>query len=240
VTTSPRATDLEGAAGDVRERIAAAAFELFETRGYESTTVDAVAEQAGVARRTFFRYFRSKDDVIFPDHERLVEAVGTHLAATSGGSPVRAVCGGARLILHRYVAAPRTSVQRYQLTRSVPALRDREIASVSQYQRLFSRYLREGSGGAGMDALHAEVVAAAVVAAHNQVLRVWLRGGAVGDPLPSLDLAFDHLVSVFEPGEGPSTGEAAATADRQSGVVVAVISASGSVQEVARRIRQAL
>jgi hypothetical protein len=51
----------------VRERLAAAAFALFNEHGYEQATVDDIAERAGVGRTTFFRHYRSKEDVIFPD-----------------------------------------------------------------------------------------------------------------------------------------------------------------------------
>lgn len=53
----------------MRRELAAAAMELFATKGYEATTVDEIAGAAGVARRTFFRHFRSKEEAIFPDHD---------------------------------------------------------------------------------------------------------------------------------------------------------------------------
>ena len=56
-----------------RDRLREAAFSLFEERGYEQTTVDDITERAGLGRTTFFRNFRSKEDVIFPDHDRLLE-----------------------------------------------------------------------------------------------------------------------------------------------------------------------
>src|SRR5690606_22536266 len=46
----------------MRRELAAAAMELFATKGYEATTVDEIAAAAGVARRTFFRHFRSKEE----------------------------------------------------------------------------------------------------------------------------------------------------------------------------------
>ncbi len=48
----------------VRDRVAAIAIELFRTRGYEETTVEQIADQAGVSPRTFYRYFGSKDGVL--------------------------------------------------------------------------------------------------------------------------------------------------------------------------------
>ncbi|MEU6642484.1 mycofactocin system transcriptional regulator [Saccharomonospora sp. NPDC046836] len=41
------------------------AFELFERDGFDATTVDEIAKGAGIGRRTFFRYFESKNDVVW-------------------------------------------------------------------------------------------------------------------------------------------------------------------------------
>jgi AcrR family transcriptional regulator len=203
----------------VRQRIADAGRELYLAQGYEQTTVEAIAERAGVARRTFFRYFRSKDDVIFADHDRIAQVLAAHLAALDDLPPVRAVCSGARMIFRSYAEHPEVSVQRYRLVRSVPALRDREIASVAQYTRLFARYLssrlsveaaarsaavRQVPTGQSPDSgpdvgLAAATAAAAVVAAHNHVLRTWLRQGGIDDPYPALDAAFAWVLARFEP-----------------------------------------
>jgi AcrR family transcriptional regulator len=47
-----------------RKSIFEAAFELFKTKGFEQTTVDDIAKAAGTSRRTYFRYFKTKEDVI--------------------------------------------------------------------------------------------------------------------------------------------------------------------------------
>jgi AcrR family transcriptional regulator len=51
-------------ADDTRARLFAAATELFATRGYHATTVDAIVKRAGVAKGTFFVHFATKDQVI--------------------------------------------------------------------------------------------------------------------------------------------------------------------------------
>jgi AcrR family transcriptional regulator len=63
-----------------RDRLVEAAFALFDERGFEGTTVDDVAERAGVGRSTFFRAFGSKEDVIFPDHATVLGAINTYIS----------------------------------------------------------------------------------------------------------------------------------------------------------------
>jgi AcrR family transcriptional regulator len=65
-----------------RMDLARAAVRLFEERGYEATTVDDIAAAANVSRRTFFRYFRSKDEVFIVDPEGKLEAM--HIALAEG------------------------------------------------------------------------------------------------------------------------------------------------------------
>lgn len=254
VPPGPVVTEAAGAAAptDTRGRISAAAFELFEAQGYDGTTVEAIAERAGIARRTFFRYFRSKDDVIFPDHDSMLENVQRYLESSSDMPPVDAVCAAVRFVFRSYVSDPAVSVQRYRLTRSVTPLRDREIASVRGYERAFSKYLQERFGQAGggdaagpvSAALRADVIAAAVVAAHNAVLRDWLRAGGGFDPLPALDRAFTWVASTFER-RGAGEADTPAAADRGADgegndVVVAVFRAGQPIDDVVQRISRSL
>ena len=57
----------------VREAIAHAAWDLFAAKGYEAATVAQIARAAGVSRRTFFRYFSSKEDVLVETSDALAE-----------------------------------------------------------------------------------------------------------------------------------------------------------------------
>lgn len=58
------------------------AFELFERHGFEGTTVEEIAAAAGIGRRTFFRYFASKNDVPWGNFEDELARMRTRLAAT--------------------------------------------------------------------------------------------------------------------------------------------------------------
>ncbi len=189
-----------------RDRLREAAFSLFEERGYEQTTVDDITERAGLGRTTFFRNFRSKEDVIFPDHDRMLEQIEERLATSSHGSPLAAVSDAVRLALLHYLDEGNLARQRYKLTSKVAALRDREIASVARYQRLFREFIAQKIGGRTESAsLQAELMAAAVVAAHNHVLRRWLRAQCL-DPLGEFDTALQRVTRLFTaPTAGPAT-----------------------------------
>ncbi|WP_407339975.1 helix-turn-helix domain-containing protein [Dickeya ananatis] len=49
---------------EMYRRITDVGLRLFAEHGYEATTLDAIAEASGIARRTFFHYFRSKEEII--------------------------------------------------------------------------------------------------------------------------------------------------------------------------------
>ncbi|MFJ8027786.1 TetR/AcrR family transcriptional regulator [Streptomyces sp. NPDC096311] len=189
----------------VRIRLADAAFALFDERGYEQTTVDDIAARAGVGRTTFFRHYRSKEDVIFPDHDRLLALIKERLAGSSQGTALVAVSDAVRLVLLHYLDEGDLARRRYALTSKVDALRDREIVSVARYQRLFREFIADWMGDPTKSAsLRAELMAAAVVAAHNHVLRRWLRGEAP-DPVAEVDEAMQEVLALFP---GPQSSRA--------------------------------
>jgi AcrR family transcriptional regulator len=186
-----------------KQRLADSAFALFEERGYERTTIDDVTERAGVSRATFFRAFRSKEDVIFPDHEAVLAAIKSRLAGATQQTALVAVCEAARLVLLHYLDEGELALSRYRLTRTVAALRDREIASTLQYQRTFREFIHDWMGGGEDSALRAELMAAAVVTAHNYVLRRWLRG-LTDQPEAEFDAAMARTVRLFTEPEAES------------------------------------
>jgi AcrR family transcriptional regulator len=79
----PAVTLRDHARSAVRDEVSRHAWALFATHGFEATTVDQIAEAAGMSRRTFFRYFAGKDALVL---ERLVES-GELLAATVQARP---------------------------------------------------------------------------------------------------------------------------------------------------------
>jgi AcrR family transcriptional regulator len=189
----------------IRERLTAAALELFDERGYEQTTVDDIASRAGVGRTTFFRAFGSKEDAVFPHHEQVLLAVRDRLDAATPETATVAVAEAARLVLRHYLDEGDVARTRYRLTSAVPALRAREITSMQQYQRLFRGYVVRWQGDRPDAELRAELMANLVVTAHNYVLRRWLRG-LTTDAEAEFDAAMALVTGLFGRGGGPGGG----------------------------------
>lgn len=239
--TAPRQRAGRTVAGrrKLRRALTRAAIDLFLERGYDATTVDDIAAAADVGRRTFFRYFRSKEDAIFPNHDELLHDIERKLAETDERrDPLDAVCEAVRLVLDFYLEDPELSLKRYALTRTVMSLRDKEVASVDRYQRVFTRYLRSRfhAGGDPLADLRAPIAGAAVAAAHNHVLRQWLRSDGAVDAHALADQAFAMVADAYSPGTAHDT----TAGEPGKETVVAVLHTSMPPAEVARRINASL
>lgn len=222
----------------VRRDLSTAAIDLFLANGYDKTTADDIAEAAGVARRTFFRHFRTKEDAIFPDHDECLKRVNEQLSRTDpAGAPLHALTAAAHLVLALYADDPQASVRRYEVIRVVESLREREIIATSRYQRLFADFLNDRLGGReGARLLH-ELAATVVVAAHNFVLRQWLREGGSGDVHASLDAALRSLFGRFP--DWLRTEGGAAAPDRADEIMVLMLRPDTPQWRIAQEIEAA-
>ncbi|MFK0150853.1 TetR family transcriptional regulator [Streptomyces sp. NPDC090493] len=230
----------------MRDALVGAAFRLFLERGYEQTTVDDIVALAGVGRRSFFRYFPSKEDVVFPDHEGCLADMTAFLAAGDPQcEPVGRVCDAARLVLRMYAENPTFSVQRYRLTKQVPGLRAYELSVVWRYERALAEYLRGRYAGRPDGTLRADVVAAAVVAAHNNALRSWLRSDGRVDADETVGHALGYVQAAFgTTAAGPAAGGASAAlfggpAEHPDDVVVLVSRRDAPLWRVVQEIETA-
>jgi AcrR family transcriptional regulator len=214
------------APASARDRLVAAAFDLFDQRGFDETTVDDIARAAEVGRTTFFRHFGSKESVIFPEHDDLLARITGRLEAGDAGSRDAAVSEAARLVLRYYVGEGERARIRYRLISTVPALKTREIASIRQYQSLFARALSGWTLDDPDAVLRAELLASAIVTAHNHVLRRWLRG-----EVDAPEDAFGHAMGVVLE-QSPQVGGGETT--------VVVVRTGAAPEQVAAAVQRAL
>src|SRR5438874_9005955 len=145
----------------VRGELAQLAVDLFVEKGYDETTIDDLAAAAGMSKRTFFRYFASKEELVMGKYEVLGEQLAEDLSARPAGEPIwvslRQVFG--RVVEYFESEARGTaSVAMEKIVRDHPALNASYLERVSRMQELVLDEARTCTGrphpadlGAGPD-----------------------------------------------------------------------------------------
>jgi AcrR family transcriptional regulator len=127
-----------------RQALIDAAAELFEHKGYDETTVAEIAAAAEIGTRTFFSYFASKEEILFPDSADRVRAALDVIDAR--GPQDRPVDVLLRAVLDISEAdadmvSPMAAI-RTRLTKTVPAVQGRALRIQQAAQRDIARHLR--------------------------------------------------------------------------------------------------
>jgi AcrR family transcriptional regulator len=186
-----------------RGAIEAAAFRLFAERGYDRTTVDDIAEAADVAVRTFFRYFSSKQHILFGDvaHD-IVARLHVALAARPAGEPIEeSVLHACQSLEIDDPEQQRQIVVRLRLLAQVPEL-------TSTYQMIFhglhetiAGYVLARTGQTPNGDLYAHLLAGAATAAMQAVMtRMETSYTGSGEDLTELyRICFRALTAGLEP-----------------------------------------
>ncbi len=115
---------------------------LTDERGYDATTVDDIAETAGISQRTFFRYFPTKDDAILLGYHRFEELVDVFVPPADFGEALDALDD---LYDHRVAllieSAPETFLATQRIIVREPKIRDVALArECATSQRLLERF----------------------------------------------------------------------------------------------------
>ncbi|MDQ3732934.1 MAG: TetR/AcrR family transcriptional regulator [Actinomycetota bacterium] len=152
-----------------RERLSAAALDLFGERGYDSTTVAQIAAEVGVTEMTFFRHFSSKADVLLDDpYDPLVAAAVAKEPLTV--DPVKRVVRGVRATWRTIPAHSGEQIKkRVRIAAETPSLRAAMWQNTEQTQRVIVEQLIDD----GVDRLTAQVAVAAVLAGVTAALLEW-------------------------------------------------------------------
>jgi AcrR family transcriptional regulator len=112
----------------IRSELSAAALSAFAARGFDATTVDDIAASVGVSRRTFFRYFASKEDAILQSVDQTGDAIAARLALRPSGEPaLEALRRSLDVIEEEFAADPERWLTLMTLSRETPALRARHL-----------------------------------------------------------------------------------------------------------------
>jgi AcrR family transcriptional regulator len=113
---------------DAQGRLMSAAIELFEEQGYEATTVAEIAERAGLTKRTFFRHFADKREVLFSGSQELQRRWLEGLAAAPAqASPLAAVIAGLGPVAEMFTDLYSFARIRAHIVEANPELQEREL-----------------------------------------------------------------------------------------------------------------
>jgi AcrR family transcriptional regulator len=137
-----------------------AARELFLTQGYAATSVEQVAEAAGVAPRTVFRHFPRKEDLVFHRHGENVGRFATLLAEQPADRPALDALIAALLDMLRLDEGPSDGAMLRLLERE-PELQRRDAALVADHHAAVVAFLQ----ARGADPQRAELLAGAFMGA---------------------------------------------------------------------------
>jgi AcrR family transcriptional regulator len=187
-----------------RRALADAAMRLFAERGYEATTIADIAAAADVSTRTFFSYFRSKDDVLFAETDERIALIPTLFAARAPDEPLLAVL---RRLLTQLMetAVPNLAGDqggaRMQILAASPELQARALQRLLTAERVLAEALR--SAYPELDDTSAVAVSAALI---GTLRAVAMHSAERGDSPDELLAAMAQALSLIEHGLGSVDG----------------------------------
>jgi len=127
-----------------RERLQAAALELFATRGFEQVTAAEIAKSVGLTERTFFRHFSDKREVLFHGQDRFLQAfVDGVKEAPAEAAPLELIAAALQAAASIFPDERRPySRMRQAVIDQNPALQERELHKLAGLAATIAAALR--------------------------------------------------------------------------------------------------
>jgi AcrR family transcriptional regulator len=178
------------------ERIAEAGLRLFSQNGYEATTLDAIAEAAGISRRTFFYYFKSKEEILL-DWQMRGFSASLHkavLAQPAGKVPFEVVRDALLKLSVGFRTQEFISIDR--VLRSSETLQARKQATYGLHEQALHAALVERWPDPARSA-SLRLVAMASLGAMRLAIEAWIQAGGDLPVDDFLQAAFAGLTSEF-------------------------------------------
>jgi mycofactocin system transcriptional regulator len=180
-----------------RREVARAALELFERQGYEETSIDQIAAAVGVSRRTFFRYYESKREVVWGEFDAELVRLRERLEGARDDQPMIDVLRHAVIDINSFGAGELDELRiRIGLTSSVPTLVAHSAVRYAEWCEVVAAFAARRLG-VSPDDLAPQTVARAALGAATSAFISWAGGG--GEDLGAeVDRAFRMLAAGFD------------------------------------------
>jgi mycofactocin system transcriptional regulator len=173
-----------------------AAFDLFDRQGFEKTTVDDIAAAAGIGRRTFFRYFPSKNDVPWGDFEGELDRMRLRLKDSPAATPLMDAIRVAIVDFNR-IAPEQVPLhrRRMELILRTPALQAHSTLRYAAWREVIAEFAGERTGQPP-DALGPRTIAYVALGVAVAAYEQWLETND-GDLAALLDQAMRGLAAAY-------------------------------------------
>jgi AcrR family transcriptional regulator len=182
-----------------REALVRSALRQFAERGFEKVTVEDIAGACEVSPRTFFRYFGSKEDVLFADGDAQRARVMDVLAAQPlDVPPLRALQAAVLEVAADYEDQRDALLVRHRIVAQTPSLRSRLAERHHGWESAVIAELRRSRRADGMPDLTLRLTIAAATTALRVATEVWIEGEGEGDLRALLASALDQLGTGLE------------------------------------------
>lgn len=157
-----------------REEIATVALGLFERDGFEATTVEGIAAAVGVERRTIFRYFPSKNDIVWGDFDAVIERLRQHLEEAEPETPLLEALRRAAVLSNHYPDDQLPGLrQRMTVITTAPALQAHSMLRYTAWRQAIAEWAAARLGEAPDD-LAPQLLSQAALAASMAAFNRWV------------------------------------------------------------------
>ncbi|MFG2502309.1 TetR family transcriptional regulator [Streptomyces sp. NPDC048441] len=183
----------------VSDELTGAALHLLARKGFDAVTVDEIASVAGVSKRTFFRYFASKEDVVI----QFLAEMGTNMRAELAGRPAReplslALRHTVRVSVDACAGHTEQALRIVQLILGTPALLARFLERQAQWRDELAEELAARLELDPRAGLYAQLAAGIALSAFSTVLQRWSTSGGAEDPTALTDQVFAMIAPALD------------------------------------------
>ena len=192
--------------------IVMAALELFERQGFEKTAVDEIAAAAEVSTRTFYRYFPTKDHVMFPYHDEYISKFRSLLKARQAKElPLETVRRALRSMAEMYLASRDEHLRFQRIIAASPTLIARSVPFDTEWEAAMAIVWQNGRRADTAKNQESNLIAGAVMGVVNAVMSMWYAADCPADLVARGERALELLehgiigVKSFSGVSNPST-----------------------------------
>ncbi|XRQ10067.1 TetR family transcriptional regulator [Actinomadura welshii] len=176
----------------VRAELAEVAIGLFSRQGFEETTVEDIARAAGMTKRSFFRYFPTKEDVVFDGVDLTGEKVVADIAARPADEHPWDSLHHVLRAWQEEIHASERILDTLRLIEATPALVGRLHQRRTEWRRRVSDALQHRPG-ADIDSYTADLLTNAATAVLDAVSTQWMRSDGHANRPALLDRGFMQI-----------------------------------------------